>query len=57
MLKGNLAKSVPSFVDSKEIEKSLNNLLAKCSIKEEVGVGKMEQHESFKVLGMNGYVY
>ena len=41
--KGNLAKSVPSFVDSKEIEKSLNNLLAKCSIKEEVGVGKIEQ--------------
>ncbi|MBL1264140.1 phosphoribosyltransferase family protein [Methylomicrobium sp. RS1] len=42
-LKENLAKSVPSFVDSKEIENSLNKLLAKCSIKKEVGVGKIHQ--------------
>jgi len=44
-LKRNLAKSIPHFADANNIEKTLNELLARCTIEEKVGVGNIEQIE------------
>ncbi|WP_010324682.1 hypothetical protein [Marinobacterium stanieri] len=54
--KGNIAKSIPDYIDSNDIEGTLRKILEECTINQDVGVGSTEQvkaHQYIDAMSMS----
>lgn len=48
--KGNIAKSIPNYIDSNNIQNTLSKILKECTIQQDVGVGRTEQVKTDKYI-------